>query len=163
MSPDDTDQLQSDGIYIVLYILYPRKYHWSLFVPTANPGGEIWNAIEKAGGWFLETKRSPDILNSMSIAVALKVGSVPSANLEAFNAILTSVPTGKPSIHTNEKFDSRVWVKDSLEALRHAGFIKLKMDIEDIEDDAVAKADKNQKPAAYGRGRRQIVINSTGY
>jgi hypothetical protein len=159
-----TKLLKEHSIYIILSLRGAEPgFHWSFFIPTDKPHGEVWHATNRTGGWFMETKSTPGVPNSISVCVALKLGTFTNENWVTLRSTLSNVPSsGQPSLNTGEAFTCRVWVKDAILALHNASVINLTKPIEEIEKDALAQGEDNRKPIEEGTGPA-IVENDTGF
>lgn len=158
------DLLEDNSIYIILSLRGAQPgFHWGFFVPTNKPHGEVWHAINPSGGWFLETKTTRGVPDSMSLCLVLKLGIATSQNWETLRTTLANVPCcGEPSLNTGEPFTCRIWVKDAILALHHAGVIHLTKSIEDIESKAFKAAELNRRAVEQGKGHAR-VNNNTGF
>jgi hypothetical protein len=156
--------LENMSIYITLTLRGALPgFHKSIFVPTEKPTGEVWHATNPSGGWFLETETTATLMESPSVCVALKVGTVTDQSLMILRATLEGVPaSGEPSANTGEAFSCAVWVKDALLALHEAGVITLIKDIETINQEAIAAGETNRSNIELGTGP-PIVLNNTGF
>jgi hypothetical protein len=123
-------------------------YHVAIFISTNKPTGEMWHAINPSGGWFMESKTTKNIANSISLCVCLKVGIVTDQTWGTLRTTLENVPcAGQPSVNTGEKFSCQIWVGDALLALHDAGVIQLTMGIEDIKKKLANASELNRAPA----------------
>jgi hypothetical protein len=156
--------LEDMSIYITLTLRGALPgFHKSIFVPTEKPTGEVWHATNPSGGWFLETETTATLMESSSVCVALKVGTVDDQSLMILRTTLESVPaSGEPSVNTGEAFSCTVWVKDALLALQKAGVITLVKDIETINEEAIAAGEDNRSNIELGTGP-PMVLNNTGF
>jgi hypothetical protein len=156
--------LENKSIYITLNLRGALPgFHKSIFVPTEKPTGEVWHATNPSGGWFLETETTATLMESLSVCVALKVGTVTDQSLMILRTTLEGVPaSGEPSVNTGEAFSCTVWVKDALLALHKPMVITLVKDIETINQEAIAAGEANRSTIEMGTGP-PMVLNNTGF
>jgi len=158
-----TAKLEDNSVYIFLNLRGAATgFHWGLYVPTNKPEGDVWHAINRSGGWSLETETTSGVPNSESLCLCFKVGTVNSETWNTLKIKLGQVPaSGQPSPNTQEAFTCRVWVKDALLALHNAGVICLTKTIATIEADAIRQAEKNRSGVELGE-HGAMVCNYTG-
>ncbi|KAJ8106729.1 hypothetical protein OPT61_g9347 [Boeremia exigua] len=158
------DLLENNSIYIFLNLRGALPgFHWGIFIPTNNPQGEVWHAVNRSGGWFLENKSTNGTPDPMSLCLVLKLGTVTSEHWAALRSALASVPSsGQPSLNTGEAFSCRVWVRDAVRALHDAGVIQLAKAVESIEAFALETAESHRCYIERGT-RAALVLNSTGF
>jgi hypothetical protein len=156
--------LENKSIYIILTLRGALPgFHKSILFPTEVPTGEVWHATNPSGGWFLETETMVRLMKSLSVCVALKVGTVTDQSLMILRTTLEGVPfSGEPSVNTGEAFSCTVWVKDALLALHKAGVITLIKDIDTINQEAIAAGEADRSNTELGTGP-PIVLNNTGF
>ncbi|USP77105.1 hypothetical protein yc1106_04379 [Curvularia clavata] len=158
------NQLENYSIYINLSLRGAQPgFHWSIFITTNKFEGEVWHAVNRNGGWSLETNTTNGVPSSMGLCLVLKLGTVSNQNWETLRTTLANIPSGgQPSLHTREIFTCRVWVKDAICALHNAGVVRLAKSIETIEKVAIEMAEDNRASVELGTGE-VLVLNSTGF
>ncbi|EXL91836.1 hypothetical protein FOIG_14946 [Fusarium odoratissimum NRRL 54006] len=134
----------------------PREYHWGLIV-TDNIGRPVLHhATNLTGPWEYEERRNESAID-LTLIVLVKASGV--SNLPRATQIIQSVPAdGKPSRRTGAAFTCRIWVKDALVELHETGEIFLADDIEVIETEAIAYAERYAADSEQGKGT--AVVNS---
>ena len=145
-------QMENYSIYVFLSLRDAEAgFHWGIFVPTKNPLGEVWHAVNRTGGWSLEIKTTSGVPEPLSLCLLFKVGTVNSQTWDTLRSTLERVPgNGQPSPNTQEAFSCRVWVKDALLALHNAGVFRLTKAISAIEKEAIEKAEPNRDDVEHG-------------
>jgi len=159
-----TAELEDYSVYVMLNVRGTLTgFHWGIYVPTNKPQGDVWHAVNRSGGWFLETKTTTGVPTSLSLCLCFKVGTVNSQTWNTLKTTLGQVPaSGQPSPNTHEAFTCRVWVKDALLALHNAGVIRLTKAIATIEEKAVEQAESRRVGVEQGT-HGAMVWNNTGF
>ena len=155
--------LENYSIYVVLNLRGAEPgFYWGIFVPTNNPQGDVWHAVNRTGSWNLETITTSGIPDPMSLCLCFKVGTANSQTWDILKTTLGLVPAnGQPSPNTHEVFTCRVWVKDALLALHNARVARLTTSIEEIERKAIQKAESHRERVEQGTDKA-MVLNTTG-
>ncbi|KAI1024764.1 hypothetical protein LB503_007097 [Fusarium chuoi] len=142
--------LESSSIYFAMKSRPSRReYHWGLII-TDNFGRPVLHhATNLTGSWKYEERRGQSAID-LALIVLVKASRV--------SNIIQSVPAdGKPSCRTGADFTCRIWVKDALVELHEKGEISLANDIEVIETEAIAYAERYAVDSEQGKGT--TVIN----
>ncbi|EWZ36219.1 hypothetical protein FOZG_11959 [Fusarium oxysporum Fo47] len=149
--------LESSSIYIAMKSRpSPREYHWGLIVTDDIGRPVLHHATNLTGPWKYEERQNESAIDP-TLIVLVKASGV--SNVPRATQIIQSVPTdGKPSRRTGAAFTCRIWVKDALFELHETGEIFLADDIEVIETEAIAYAERYAADSEQGKGT--AVINS---
>ncbi|KAK2765464.1 hypothetical protein FQN54_008318 [Arachnomyces sp. PD_36] len=139
--------MEPGGIYLILSAS-TVEYHWEIYVASTPTKGIAHHANNSEGGWRYERRLTDELVNSEMLALALKVGTVPSPDVHArIDNIL-----GDPSmISQDEGFRCRKWALDGVERLRDAGIVDVPY-IEVVMDRAYELADGNRSNIELGMG-----------
>ncbi|KAG4273136.1 hypothetical protein FPRO04_09973 [Fusarium proliferatum] len=133
----------------------PREYHWGLITTDDIGGSVLHHATNLAGPWKYEERRGQSAIDQ-TLIVLVKASRV--SNVLRATQIIQSVPAdGKPSCRTGADFTCRIWVKDALVKLHEKGEIFLANDIEVIETEAIAYAERYAADSEQGKGT--AVVN----
>ncbi|KAH6644463.1 hypothetical protein C7974DRAFT_419947 [Boeremia exigua] len=159
-----THQLKNGMIYVLLNLRGALPgFHWSLFVPTSKPLGQVWHATNRSGGWWMETKSTSKIPGSVSLCVALELAPCAPQDWDKLCTTLGSVACGEAN--SGEPFNCVMWVKDAIIALHDAGVIRLKNGVETIKDIgemAVEEGEEHRDPIEQGTGGAKVIAD-TGF
>ncbi|ENH70861.1 hypothetical protein FOC1_g10003314 [Fusarium oxysporum f. sp. cubense race 1] len=149
--------LESSSIYIAVKSRpSPRQYHWGLIVTDNIWRPVLHHATNLTRPWKYEERRNESAID-LTLIVLVKASGV--SNVPRATQIIQSVPVdGKPSRRTGTAFTCRTWVKDALVELHEKGEIFLANDIEVIETEAIAYAERYAADSEQGKGT--AVINS---
>ncbi|KAF5635701.1 hypothetical protein F25303_8378 [Fusarium sp. NRRL 25303] len=133
----------------------PREYHWGLITTDDIGRPVLHHTTNLAGPWKYEERRGQSAIDQ-TLIVLVKASRV--SNVLRATQIIQSVPAdGKPSCRTGADFTCRIWVKDALVKLHEKGEIFLADDIEVIETEAIAYAERYAADSEQGKGT--TVIN----
>ncbi|KAI7764480.1 hypothetical protein ACKAV7_012127 [Fusarium commune] len=132
----------------------PREYHWGLIITDDIGRPVLHHATNLTGPWKYERRNKSAI--DQTLIVLVKASGV--SNVLRAKRIIQSVPAdGKPSHRTGTAFTCRIWVKDTLVELHDKGGISLPNDIEVIEKEAIAYAQRYAADSEQGKGT--TVVN----
>ncbi|KAH7214337.1 hypothetical protein BKA60DRAFT_610015 [Fusarium oxysporum] len=142
--------LESSSIYIAMKSRpSPREYHWGLIVTDDIGRPVLHHATNLTGPWKYEERRNDSAID-LTLIVLVKASGV--SNVPRATQIIQSVPAdGKPSRRTGAAFTCRIWVKDALVELHETGEIFLADDIEVIETEAIAYAERFRRSCHFSR------------
>ncbi|KAI6754715.1 hypothetical protein HG530_012467 [Fusarium avenaceum] len=130
-------------------------YHWGLILTDAAAIPVLHDASNRDGPWTYR-ERYGDSAYSMTLIALIRVGDVSSHAL-ATQLIQSSPANGSPSSRTGEKFNCRIWVKDTFVALHENTVTTLPADIDTIEKQVVSIGLKYAVISEAGEGA--TVIN----
>ena len=139
-------QLESLSIYVIPNLRGAEVgFHWGLFIPTDKSLSELWHGTNDGEGWQLKVEQTRGFLSTIGLCLCFVIGTAKAERLQKLRDILRAVPgSGEPSRHGQEKFTCRVWVKDTLVALRDADPINSTREASDIEQVAINAAESNK-------------------
>ncbi|KAL3419881.1 hypothetical protein PVAG01_08380 [Phlyctema vagabunda] len=152
--------LENNTVYMTLNSRgVPGTFHWGIFVTSSAPNGHYYHATNKFGGWQLEARKSTNPLNSMSLVLVYKIGSISSH--DDLDQLLRNTPAdGSASLRTGEAFTCRIWTKDALVALHHNRVLTLSADIDTLEKQAF-ELGTSLEPEIETGDRGAAVMSST--
>ncbi|KAH6951956.1 hypothetical protein DER45DRAFT_636221 [Fusarium avenaceum] len=130
-------------------------YHWGLILTDAAAIPVLHDASNRDGPWTYR-ERCGYSAYFLTLIALIRVGDVSSHAL-ATELIQSSPANGSPSFRTGEKFNCRIWVKDTLVALHDNAVTTLIADIDTIEKQAVSMGLKYASISEAGEGA--TVVN----
>src|SRR5579862_1310312 len=142
--------MEVEGIYVVLATIgTPGRYHWGVYFKLGASMGLVSHAIHPEGSidsteWVLEQRTLKTLEISVSLVLALKIGSLKASRYISYQRALADPELMRESGPEEEEFTCRVWVLRALEALNSAGYIRC-AEPRKVEVEAIEQADQ-----AYG-------------
>ncbi|TAQ84414.1 hypothetical protein B7494_g7249 [Chlorociboria aeruginascens] len=126
-----TINYQDSCLYIILSSLARNadsEWHWLIFLPVSKPFGQIYHSTDMttannpSGKWIMEEQMIEDIAASREIVAALKVSRfLTEEQIARIHDVLVGVNVivdGAWVEKWGETFNSRVWIKEALDAMR---------------------------------------------
>jgi hypothetical protein len=158
----DTPLAYADGsMYVILANIgrnAQREWHWGIYLCLSDPWGQVYNVTDSNNKWHYDEYMTETIASLRTIMTALEIArGLTESQIEAIHNILREVPVMENGGYVPRwgvNFTCRVWVKDTLDALRSAGWIH-NVDVEVIEDEA-----KRGASAAVSTAERRVYVSS---
>jgi hypothetical protein len=147
--------MESAGIYVILSSIgSPGRFHWGIYLKLSQAMGFVAHARHPTESlssleWELEYSQNFTLESSVSLILALKVGTLQTSRYRAYENALRDPTLMEDS--DGEDFTCRIWVKRALRKLDEDGFIKCD-DVDAVETEAVDLASEFETDFAGDAG-----------